>query len=78
MLTTPEVAAALGIEDSGVRSLVARGHLHPDRRNARPMRFRTEDVYDLQVARRRKKERHDHITLWEEVDIILAATTHNM
>jgi excisionase family DNA binding protein len=52
ILTTDEAAAELGVSAARVRQFVMAGMLQPVRRGASPMRFRLDDVIDLQQRRR--------------------------
>ena len=56
ILTTDEAAAELGVSAARVRQFVMAGQLQPVRRGASPMRFRLDDVIDLQQRRRSATE----------------------
>ena len=49
--TSRDVAVILGITESGVRKLVQRGALTPERPGRRPLRFTRDHVQQVQVCR---------------------------
>lgn len=51
-ITTGEAAALLEVNPVTLRSWVQRGQLRPLRPGARPLRFREDDVVEIQHARR--------------------------
>lgn len=50
-VTTEEAAAILGMTEAGVRKLAERGRLTPVRAEARPLRFREDDVHAYATTR---------------------------
>lgn len=71
ILTTDEVADELGVSPARVRQLVMAGELTPCRREARPLRFRLDDVIECAHRRltRAQQERLDTLARkWRESD----------
>lgn len=62
-VTSAELAQRFGVGTSVVRDWVARGHIEPVRRGARPLKFRDDDVARFVRDRMGKAERERLDTL---------------
>ena len=65
-LTMIEAAELVDVSPFTIRQWVARGYLHPVRVNAKPVRFREDDVVTCHLARQ-SKARHARLdTIWRD------------
>lgn len=72
-MTTRQVADQLGITPGGVRELVRRRRLEPERRGAHPLRFPDAEVWRLIRERQPDAERDEINAAWDVADQQLAS-----
>ncbi len=70
IVTTQEAAEFAGIPESTILTWVSRGELRPVRQKANPLRFRYDDVIELQHSKRSQRwlKRHaEKVERWHQL-----------